>query len=444
MRRRTLYCYISNCRYRFRRVGTPAEAEPLLVSPPTTCCSDSLECTRLYCCILLLLALFFASCGKKQLVLPPLKETFSKRDKNPFGSYVFYNQLKQLYYNNEINTEKQNFETVWQNISDTAAVYILISKNLFLSQAGQRSMLQYVNEGNSLFISSENIDGSLLDSLGCIEAPPLFVNGALSDIQTTSVKMDTAFFEDTSAYSYYYLPLSNHFKSYDTSITNVLGTNAAGKADFIEVFYGKGRFYLHCEPRALSNYFLLQKINYQYLQNIFQPGSTTPEHVYWDDYYNKKNYPDNSMGSKNAVDLLLQYPATAWAFWLALILLALYILFGGKRRQRIIEKILPNTNTTVAFTETVGRLYLQKKDNRNIAQKMITYFQEHIRKQYYLNTNQVNDDFITALSRKANVPKETTAALFQSIDMVHNLPEVSDRQLLLLNQQIEYFYKNKT
>ena len=387
--------------------------------------------------------MFFASCGSRQPVLPPLKETFSKRDKNPFGSYVFYNQLKQLYYNNEINTEKQNFETVWQNISDTAAVYILISKNLFLSEAGQRSMLQYVNDGNSLFISSENIDGSLLDSLGCIESPPLFVNGALSDIQTTSVKMDTAFFEDTSAYSYYYLPLSNHFKSYDTSITNVLGTNAAGKANFIEVFYGKGRFYLHCEPRALGNYFLLQKTNYQYLQNIFQPGSTTPEHVYWDDYYNRKNYPPSAMGSKNAVDLLLQYPATAWAFWLALILLALYILFGGKRRQRIIEKISPNTNTTVAFTETVGRLYLQKKDNRNIAEKMITYFQEHIRKQYYLNTNQVNDDFITALSKKANAPKETTAALFQSIDLVHNSLEVSDQQLLLLNQQIEYFYKNK-
>jgi hypothetical protein len=388
-----------------------------------------------------MLAMLFVSCSSKRSVLPPLKETFSKRDKNPFGSYVFYDQLGQLFYNNELHTKKQNFETVWQNISDTASIYILISKNLFLSDAGQKAMLDYVSEGNSLFISSENIDDGLLDTLGCKAGPAFF--GGLVDFQYSSVKIRTTDHKDSSAYEYFYFPLVNYFKGYDSSITNVLGTNATGKANFIEVFYGKGRFYLHCEPRALSNYFLLQKTNYQYLQHIFPLAHTVPEHVYWDDYYNKKNYPPSGNGSKNALQLLLQYPATAWALWLALLLLTLYILFGGKRRQRIIEKILPNTNTTVAFTETVGRLYLQKKDNRNIAEKMITYFQEHIRKQYYLNSSQVNDDFITALSKKSNVPKETTAALFQSIEMVHNSSEVSDQQLLLLNQQIEYFYKNK-
>ena len=112
----------------------------------------------------ILWAMLFVSCSNRQ-VLPPLKETFSKRDKNPFGSYVFYNQLKQLFYNNELNTKKQNFETAWQDISDTASIYILISKNLFLSEAGQKAMLNYVNDGNSLFISSEYIDNNLLDSL---------------------------------------------------------------------------------------------------------------------------------------------------------------------------------------------------------------------------------------------------------------------------------------
>ena len=106
------------------------------------------------------------------------------------------------------------------------------------------------------------------------------------------------------------------------------------------------------------------------------------------------------------------------------------------------ESVALNTNTTVAFTETVGHLYLQKKDNRNIADKMIMYFMEHIRKQYYLNTSQVNDDFITTLSRKSNVPKEITEDLFRSINLVHNSFEITDQQLLLLNQQIDIFYKN--
>ena len=397
----------------------------------------------LYCTRFLLLAILFSACNQKQSTLPPLKETFSKNDKNPFGSYVFYNQLKQIFYNNELHSEKINFESVWQNISDTASIYVLISKNLFLSEKGQKAMLDYVNEGNSLFISSENIDSNLLDSLGCKTGPAFPQGESLASMQYTSVKMDTAFYEDTSAYTYFYVPLNNHFKTFDTSITNVLGRNVSGKPNFLEVFYGKGRFYLHCEPRALSNYFLLHKKNYYYLQNIFAFAKVIPEHVYWDDYYYKKNYPASREGSNSGIQLLLQYPSTAWAFWLVLMLLVLYIFFGGKRRQRIVEPITSNINTTVAFTETIGHLYLQKKDNRNIANKMIMYFQEHIRKQYYLNTNQVNDDFITTLSRKTNVSKEVTAALFESIKHVQNSTGISDQQLLLLNQQIEYFYKNK-
>ena len=388
--------------------------------------------------------MLYASCSVQQPVIPSLKETFSKKDKNPFGSYVFYSQVKQLFYHNELHVKKENFENVWQNISDTASIYISVSKNLFLSEAGQKAMLSYVNNGNTMFISSENIDSSLLDSLGCKAGQLHLADEELANMQYTYVKMDTTFYEGTRPYTYFYFPLNNHFIQYDTSITNVLGTNRFGKANFIEVFYGKGRFYLHCEPRAFSNYFLLQNKNYRYLQDVFAFTNAAPEHVYWDDHYNKKNYPPSGQGSKNAFQLLLQYPATARALWLALLLLALYILFGGKRRQRIVATIATNTNTTVAFTETVGRLYLQKKDNRNMADKMIMYFQEHIRKQYYLNTSQINDDFITTLSRKVNVPKEITEALFQSISLVQNSPTISDQQLLLLNQQIEKFYKNKT
>lgn len=376
-------------------------------------------------------------------MIPSLKETFSKGDKNPFGSYVFYNQLKQLFYHNELHTKREHFENVWQNISDTASIYISVSKNLFLSKAGQKAMLGFVNNGNTMFISSENIDSTLLDSLGCKAGQLNLSAEELANMQYTYVKMDSSFYAGTTPYTYFYFPLNNNFKQYDTSTTNVLGINKFGKANFIEVFYGKGRFYLQCEPRAFSNYFLLQNKNYQYLQDVFAFTNATPEHVYWDDYYNKKNYPPSGQGSKNAFQLLLQYPSTAWAFWLTLLLLALYILFGGKRRQRIVATIATNTNTTVAFTETVARLYLQKKDNRNMADKMIMYFQEHIRKQYYLNTSQVNEDFIRTLSRKVNVQKEITEALFKTITLVQNSAVISDQQLLLLNQQIEKFYKNK-
>ena len=121
----------------------------------------------------------------------------------------------------------------------------------------------------------------------------------------------------------------------------------------------------------------------------------------------------------------------------------LYILFGGKRRQRIIEIVPTNTNTTVAFTETVGRLYLQSKNNRNIADKQIQYFFEQLRSQFFLNTNHINEEFINSLSRKSNVPIDITQKLFATIRQVQNNYDISDEQMLSLNRQIENFNKTK-
>ncbi len=395
---------------------------------------------------LLLVAMVYTSCSNGKNELPSLKETYSKKDKNPFGAYVFFNQADQFFYHNQIQIKKDNFEKTWQAISDTASLYILISRNLYLTEAGQKAMLSYVNNGNSLLISSANIDTSLLNALDCkmaVQQENVYTS-FLAKMHYTSIATDSAIYKGQAAsYSYFYSPFSGSFAQYNAEKTRVLGLNEKGKPNFIVVFYGSGRFYLQCEPRALSNYFLLQKKNYHYLQDIFNLNPSIPEHVYWDDYYNKKNYPPSEEDSKSGLQLLLSYPATAWAFWLVLLLLAVYILFGGKRRQRIVEHLSPNINTTVAFTETVGHLYLQKKDNRNIAEKMIMYFQEYIRKQYFLNSNQVNDEFITTLSRKSNVPKTDVEDLFRGINLVHNSFETTDQELLRLNQQIELFYKNK-
>lgn len=370
-----------------------------------------------------------------------MEETYAQKDKRPFGAFVVHRQLEQLYYQNSIRTVKNNFENTWRDIDDTSSLYISIAKNLYLSKADLDGMLAYVNVGNSIFISSSNIDEKLLDTL-CFDVSKYSRGQFFNELEYTSVKLEEEVFNDSTSYQYFYIPFFNHFSKVDTLHSKVLGHNRIG-ANYLVIFHGKGRFYLHAEPRALSNYFLLQKDNYKYFQHIFSLTPAIPEHVYWDDYYNKKNYPGNESDRKTGLSVLLQYPEMAWAFWLFLALMGLYIFFGGQRRQRIITTITPNTNTTLAFTETISRLYLQKKDNRNIADKLIMYLLEHIRNQYYLNTSQINEDFIGTLSRKSNNTKEGTEQLFKSISAVQQSMEVSDQQLLSLNLQIENFYKNK-
>lgn len=392
-----------------------------------------------YCVCIVLATVFFPSCRFGKNELPPLDETYSQNDKNPFGAFVLNEQLKHLYYHNTLRPVKSNFENTWRTISDTGSVYINISKNLFLSATDLAAMLAYVENGNSLFISSNFIDQHLLDTLGC-KILTNHYRQSFAEMKNSMVNLNSQGYTD--AFQYFYVPFYNHFTKRDTINSRELGSNSWG-ANYIVVFYGKGRFYLHTDPRALSNYFLLQSNNYKYFQQVFSFTPDIPQHVYWDDYYNRKNHSKDQSGNKTGLAVLLQYPAMAWAFWLLMLMFGLYVLFGGKRRQRIIDPIVPNTNSTVAFTETISRLYLQQKDNHNIANKLITYLLAHIRNQYFLNTSQINDEFISTLSRKSDNSKEGTERLFKRINTIHQSMDVSDQQLLLLNQQIENFYKNQ-
>ncbi len=365
-------------------------------------------------------------------------------DKNPFGAYVAHRQVSQIFYNNEIRIKKNKLSYGLNENYDTASLYINISKNFFLNQEDINMLLKYLHNGNSIFISSENIDSNFLNTIGF---PQKQSHSSFADfinqMKYTAVQLQPAYYYDTSLFSYYYVPLDNYFNRGKDPLLKVLGTNENGQPNFVLLFYGKGRIYLHCEPRVFSNYFLLQKENYKYLESVFSFAPAAPQYVFWDDYYNKRNTAPSERGDKSGIAVLLKYPAMAWAYWLVLLLLVLYVIFGSKRRQRIIKPIAPNENTSVAFTETVGRLYLQKKDNRNIADKIITYFFEHIRNQYFLNSNQMNEEFISTLSRKSNVPREDTEILVRLILKIQRYTAVSDQELLSLNQQIEKFYKHK-
>ncbi len=393
--------------------------------------------TNLYIIFILLLSVLLGACGKNpESKIPSFTETFSKFDKKPFGGYIAYRQIENIFSNNAIYSKIKPFDKTWSEISDTSSLYVCFTPNLFLNNEEVTAMMNYVHAGNSLFIAANYVDQALLKEIGCSEMNwPIPYIAEFDSMRNTNTK-----FSD-SAFNYFYQPFQNYFIYTDSVFTKVLGVNENNKPNHIVFFHGKGKLFLHCDPKAFSNYFLLKNDNYRYLQNAFSYTGNLPQHLYWDDYYRKIAGRRKNTESTSSLSQILKHPALAAAFWLSLVLLLLYIFFGGKRRQRIIEKIKTNENTTVTFTETIGRLYLQKKDNKNIAEKMSTYFNEHVRNNYFLNTHAVNDDFITTLSRKSGVERHKVESLYRAIHHAHNNGDVDDYQLLSLNEQIQNFYK---
>lgn len=385
--------------------------------------------------------LLAAGCGGDDGArMPSLEESFSRADKKPFGTFIAYRQLEAMYYRNNIRSKKLPFDKTWNEITDTASLYVCFTPSLYLNEDEIQAMMNYVSAGNTLFIASNSIDNNLLKEIECKQTYyqfPYF--GGLDSVRTTTTATTD------SAFNYYYFPFKNAFSYRDTVFTKTLGYNDDSKPNFIMYYHGKGRLILHCDPKAFSNYFLLKQDNYKFMQQAFSYTNNNPDHIYWDDYYRRLNARRSRTNKddegRSSLSELMKYPPLKAAFWLTLLALLLYVLFGIKRRQRIIEKIKPNENTTVTFTETIGRLYLQKKDNRNIADKMITYFNEHVRNSYYMNTSTVTGDFITTLSRKSGVPREKVDALYTIIQEINSSTHVNDVQLLSLNKQIQEFHK---
>jgi hypothetical protein len=401
------------------------------------------------------------SCQQEKRSLPSLSETYQKDDTKPFGSYVAYNHFKKLFNDQYVETNKLSFNLLWNEIenysTDTQySLYFLLAKNIDLSDDEAQAMIEFIKAGNDMFIAADYIDHRLLDRIKCeTERRDEIISEVHGKMNETSVAMDFGSDFKAPAYKYYYYPFLNSFSGYDSSGAKVLGVNEAGKPNYIIMFIGKGRLYLHAAPRAFSNYFLLTENNFHYLENVLSYLRFEPKNIYWDEYYKThsinrgKKTSGNRMGQNgdnkfSSFNVIKNNPPLLWAFWLAIIALLLYILVNIKRKQRVINEIKPNTNTTVTFTETVGRLYLQKKNNKNIAEKMITYFYEHIRNSYFLNTAQVNKDFMNTLSRKSGVEIEITQKLFNTIDEVNAADNINDIELLKLNELIQTFYKNKS
>lgn len=358
------------------------------------------------------------------------------------GGYVAYHYINSLFNYGVTDVIDKSFSKLRYEISYDKSLYIIVAKSVFMSQDDLESMMNYVSNGNTLLISAEYIDEKLVDTLGARVSLDFSVFFAQSEYamekKDTWVSLAQEPASGKQKYGFFFVPFSNRVISYDTSATQELGYNEERKPNFIAIDHGQGKFILHIAPAAFSNYFLLTGNNREYLEKTFSYFKPETNSVYWDNYYRLRRSSNEGFSIFN---FFKKHPPLFYAFLLTLAALLIFIAFGGKRRQRFVPERTLNTNTTISYTETIGRLYLQKKDNRNIALKMFTYFLEHVRNNYYLNTQYLNNEFSEALSRKSGVPETRVKHLLQLMDDTERSYSISDMQVLEIHNLLQEYFK---
>jgi Domain of unknown function (DUF4350) len=368
------------------------------------------------------------------------RDSYSAADKIPLGCYVLYNELETFSEGDLLVSEQSVYEYLKKLESDEPKTLVFINNRIYFDDEESDALMEFVEDGNSVFISSTYFYGNALDTLKVDmerQYAHLFRKEAKNSFTSPSLQANNRVFEDVVE--------NSHFVSVDTLNTTILGTITTTTEDdfevthpnFIKVDVGdnNGQFILHSNPFAFTNYHLLDdKEDYAATVLSYLPK----QQIIWDN-----NYKSGRKVITSPLRYILQNTALKWAFYLSMFSLILFVIFRGKRTQRIIPVIDKLENATVDFTRTIGELYYQHGDYTNIIEKKIQYFLEFIRTHYYLDTNQLSPSFIEKLAIKSTNTKEDTKALVDYIVFLKSKSNHTEQELIELNKKIEHFTKHK-
>ena len=412
-------------------------------------------------------------CGSKKEPKTVWNVSLDRDNKAPYGTYITRTSLPYYFPDAHIEDISRRFRYTsidqgMQYHGDSTALFVMLGLEYYLSDEEWIKLKEFISIGNEVFIISSTLDNKIEQALNCTlnggaeEYPLSKYNTGADNVQALSLMPDT-----TVKYGHKGRALTGNF-SLKTTAAEIATADAdsakladyssepqvaesegdtfsrspvvLGKskntANFIRYAYGSGHITLLAAPLAMSNYFLLQKNNRNYLDGIWHSFPASISHIYWNEYY-KRSTEGSDLG------VLWRYPATRWALILAISTLLAYVLFGLKRRQRIVPVIKPVENASVSFVETVGRLYYNKSNHANLAEKMIQHFMEWVRSYYYLDTSHLNDVFVKQLVSKSGKSEAEVQQLVQSIhDIRLGSVAVTEAYLYQLHSLLQSFYDN--
>ena len=324
--------------------------------------------------------------------------TASVHDKIPLGLYIFDKESVKFFKGQDVEqfstSPYEYIDGLYDyDMSDytVKGTYLKITAENEMDYESARSLLNYADYGNTVFLSMPEFPQIILDTLG-LKVATLKSKDTLSLSTVADKGQKYKFIEgplltyfDSLAVSNDSITIKGYQKNKDTIVPN-----------FIEAKFGYGRIILHTQPAAFTNYYLLKGSHYKYTEAVLAgiPKGT----ILWQ--VGNATYQND----RSKLSYFLNQPAFKAFWYLGLVALLIFIFFNARRKQRVVPVIAPVTNTTIDFAKTIGNLYFQEGDHHTIIDKKIIYFLEQVRNEYLIDTFNLDEKFIERLHYKTGKP----------------------------------------
>ena len=263
--------------------------------------------------VLILVGIIIIDANKKTPI--DWRPSYSLREKIPFGLYVFDQESKSFFNPQKIKkfgeTPYEFFDQYYDVDDSTYTVsgtFLHIDNSCTIDDTSVDELLYFVSHGNNAFLSATSFPEKLADSL--------HFETAQSNSFLDSIQFKTERNHKTNQFYFNKGVNDAYFYEIDSTTTTVLGTQSNSKGitqtNFVRIPYKNGAFYLHLQPVAFTNYYLLDE-NAQYTQEVL--GYIAPnETIYW----NVNQYENQNL-SESPLRYILSKPALRWAWYLSLI-----------------------------------------------------------------------------------------------------------------------------
>lgn len=359
--------------------------------------------------------------------------SYLETDKIALGTYVFFESWKKNTSAEIEKTDRPPFEFLNEEPTGT---YFFLNDHIVFDDSELSRLLLWVEQGNSLFVSAGYISKNLLDTLNIsavtFSGPDNFISRPRLNFVNPRLKHPEGF-------KYPYDVEALYFNEIDTLNQKVLGISVFGKdpskekVNFVKAEFGEGKIFLHTNPQALANFFLLTNDNYKYAEGILAYIDPS-EKIYWD-----RHYKSGKIFYSSPLYVLLENKPLKWAYYFILAGSFLFLIFEGKRKQRAIPVVNPLKNQTYEYAGTIADLYLEQKDYRALAAKKIDHFYEYLRSRYRIDTSRPEKEFLQELAEKSGKSETEVKAFFDKIREITKKNKITKDELQDLNKDLNSF-----
>ncbi len=380
-------------------------------------------------------------------------ENYRATSEEPYGAAFIFNMLKSYRPGGEFTfNEKTPLRSLLSDVDDAESTdYVIIGHNIFLDEGSASALAEFIEAGGNAFIATLTPPEQILSAVYYQECglPIEFEERRTEEVSMNFFHGDLeadrggpyAFRIGAEHFPYSWDFISETVFCDSTRTITALGYQDDNHVNFIRIKVGKGNLYLHSNPLAFSNYFMIKEQNMRYASGVF--SHLQGENIIWDEF-SKIPLPGAHNNAYNSpLYYILQQPSLKYAWWLLLITVLLYVVFGGKRKQRVIPVLEPKRNTSLEFVNLISQLHYRNGSHLDMAQKKMKYFLYFVRSKYGIHAEKFRDADIHRLSEKSTVPFEEVDVIFSRYYLIEERfrNNIEANRLVDLYDAIENFYK---